>query len=202
MALIVAIAGHRRAGKTFLASQIIDAGQGFGIKIEKLSFADPLKELFCQYKGISVATLSLPDVKENYRKELEQFSDKIKTEDPFCFTNKLLEKISLVGNYVIDDIRFLLEEVVPLLKLTEHKINIYRVYADWGARFKRGMVPDPKVDNSRYETELDLPQEIYMSWGGYYIYNSKDDPSSSMREAKLIVQRSYLRHLIASSTSA
>ena len=188
MANIVSICGQRRSGKTYFSNLVIDVARDFGIKVERVSFAGPLKTLFCDYKHIGIEYLEYN--KEEFRVELEEFSNTCKAEDPFLFTDMLLKSLLPLGNYIIDDLRLFDVELIPLLDL---KVPPYRVYADINTRIARGLKPNPATDNSRYETDLDLPQDIFKKWGGYWVFNNKEGKDHLLEEARYIVRKHFLK---------
>lgn len=189
MPQICGITGLRKSGKTFFCNYVVQVAKDeFGINIRKLSFADPLKKLFTDHKNITLETLEA--YKEEFRKELEDFSSELKKDDPFLLTNLLIKDILPLDKVILDDVRLIDIEIRPLLEL---KASIYRVYAEKRIRLQRGYKPDPINDSSRYEVETELPQEIFKGWGGYYIFNNKDNNKLELiDEAKKIVRRHFL----------
>lgn len=167
------LSGPRRSGKTTIADIIVESAKAYGVDVKKLSFATPLKEEFCKEKGIGIETLLLPEVKEKYRAEMEAFSLRVKTENnnPNHFTDLLFAQILPMDNIVIDDVRLFDEEIMRIRK--EGGV-VWRVYMERQKRLDKGMVANSVTDNSRFETESDLPADCYLSlFGTGWVFNNK-----------------------------
>lgn len=173
MAVIVGFSGPRRSGKTTLADIIVDQAQSFGVTVKKLAFATPLKEQFCKEKGIGLETLLLPDVKEQYRAEMEAFSLRLKAQhnNPNYFTDLLFAEILPTDNVVIDDVRLFDEEI---MRIRQEDGVVWRVYMERQKRLDKGMIANAITDSSRFETESDLPADCYLSlFGTGWVFNNK-----------------------------
>lgn len=185
---IIALCGERKSGKTVLANLIkkkFKEDKGYDVPI--ISFASPLKEEFCHKRGISLDYLEKN--KEQYRYELEQFSIKKKeeTKNQYIFTEKALGALDSVGSgyAIVDDLRLLKIEFKPLL---ERGAFIYRVYSDLEVRISRGLVPNPEVDNSPFETELALDRETLRKLGGKgWVVNNTNNISDLGVEASILI---------------
>jgi len=187
--MLIAFSGHRKAGKTSLARFMQDICVSYGMEEpEILSFASPLKELYCELNNLDIATLLLPDVKENHRKGLEDLSEQVKAEDPTFFTDRLFAKINPAKHQIIDDLRLFDIEFIPLF---EKKVPIWRVYADYDKRRSRGALYDKAVDESKYERDLDWSAYTYYKLCGTgYIFNNKT-PEDLKVEAHKLVSRYF-----------
>ncbi len=191
MAVITAFSGLRLSGKTELSKLIKERAEEYGIHIDIISFATPLKKEFCNEKKIGIEMLMQPHSKELYREAIEEFSIRIKQErGKDYFSTLLFRSILPYGNYCIDDLRLIDDEAVPLLQMGAH---VYRVHADKEVRMERGLIPNPKSDNSRFETELDLPQDTYRKvFGTNWIFNNTQSISNLLIEADIIVRKHFL----------
>lgn len=173
MAIICGLAAPRFSGKTVLADLIVEGARGYGLEVKKLSFATPLKEEFCKFKGIGLEVLALPEVKEQYRAEMEAFSLEVKRKNnnPNHFTDLLFAKILPLDNIVIDDVRLFDEEI---MRIRQEGGYVWRVYAERQKRIDRGMKANPITDISRFETDSDLPVDCYLSlFGTGWVFNNK-----------------------------
>lgn len=184
---VCAFAGRRRSGKSLLSSMIQDVCSAYGMeKPEVLSFATPLKELFCELKGINMESLLLPNVKEKYRQEMQDLSELVKTNEPTYFSDRLFAKLDPSKNQIIDDLRLFDLEFLPL---REKGAVIWYVYANYDNRRDRGATFDRAIDTSPYEQDLDLPAEIYLKLCGTgYIFNNKTQDDLKAEANKLVTK--------------
>src|ERR1035437_5164515 len=104
---VLAFIGSRKTGKTWLSQLLVEMDPRFQIR----SFADPLKEMFAELKGIPVGDLYHQDRKERYREDLVDFSSQIKADrGVFCWTEAYFNSIPLTTEFTVnDDIRFIQE---------------------------------------------------------------------------------------------
>lgn len=166
---------------------IQDVCSAYGMeKPEVLSFATPLKELFCELKGINMESLLLPNVKEKYRQEMQDLSELVKTNEPTYFSDRLFAKLDPSKNQIIDDLRLFDLEFLPL---REKGAVIWYVYANYDNRRDRGATFDRAIDTSPYEQDLDLPAEIYLKLCGTgYIFNNKTQDDLKAEANKLVTK--------------
>ena len=166
---VIAFAGRRRVGKTQAANFIVEMGRDMGLQIDKVSFADPLREAYSKFSGVPVHLLLDDKTKEEYRPKLIKFSAAKKAEDPRIWINKLHERLDPAKHYCIDDLRHL-EEIEHVCK---NKWIPWKIEADKDTRRARGAIYNREVDESLGETELDLCGHTYMCLGGGITYNNK-----------------------------
>lgn len=191
MAVILGLSGPRFSGKTVLADLVVSGAKEYGVEVKKLSFATPLKEEFCKEKGIGIETLLLPEVKEQYRAEMEAFSLRVKAENnnPNHFTDLLFAKILPLDNVVIDDVRLFTEEI---MRIRQEQGYVWRVFTERQRRIDRGMLANPVTDISRFETESDLPADCYLSlFGTGWVFNNK-----SVLDLHLVADGLIKRHFL------
>lgn len=169
---LLAFGGRRKNGKTALAHMIQDFASDIGLeKPEILSFATPLKELYCELNSISMESLLLTNIKEQHRVGMQDLSTQVKAEEPTYFSDRLLAKINPAKNQIVDDLRLFDLELLPLRAKGAY---IWYVYSDFDQRRLRGVVYDPIVDNSAYETELYMSAHTYLTLCGTgWIFNNK-----------------------------
>lgn len=171
---IIAFCGFLKSGKTESAKQL----QFINSKFKRLSFASPLKDSFAQDRGIPREDLDHRIFKEQYREDIQNYSEPFLASDPYFYTKQLFAQINVGDWIVIDDLRRLTElEVVKFLNGVP-----YQIYAEESERVKRGWIRNPKVDNHWSEQELNLDPGVFRDLGGGRVYNNRtiDDLNREM----------------------
>jgi phosphomevalonate kinase len=167
---ILGLVGSRKSGKTLAADYAVEIASYAGMSLRKVSFADPLREMFAREKSITPSMLLENSTKEYYREEMIDFSEEIKAKDPFFFVNKLFEGVLEGESIVIDDIRFIPE----LQGVYERGGIIYKMETSNFSRTQRGWEFTIGVDDNPSETELGaLPSWCFETYGGI-LYNNRD----------------------------
>ncbi len=163
---IISFSGRIKSGKTASVDTICLLDSRF----ERVSFASIMKDMYAREMGINRVILDDVLEKEKHRRGMQEFGDKKRKADRYCFAVALINTLNPNGYYGIDDQRYL-EEVEVLMKLGAVP---YGVFAEPHHRAARGWVPNPDVDNHLSETELgDLNAETWRKLGGGMVYNNK-----------------------------
>jgi phosphomevalonate kinase len=186
---IIGFAGTRKSGKTAAAHQLM----GIDERFRRMSFADPLKDMYCKTKGIGRETLDNVSLKEFYRRDMQEVSTQMKIDNgDDYFAKMLLDQVLSNDFVVIDDVRFVQE-----LKLIRQAGGIvYQVYSDPHKRAERGWEFDPIIDTDISETELGwLTAETFHLLGGGRIYNNH-----STKELRNEIFNVLLRHNFVDQT--
>lgn len=165
---VIALAGRRYSGKTVAADLIVQIGEDMNVYVRKVSFIDPLRELFSKEKGISLRLLVDPETKEEFREGLVRFADEKRKEDPLILITALFASVSVNEHIVIDDMRTI-EELQAVKKVGGKP---YKVHASHSSREMRGYKYNPVIDNGILETEMDLSGDTFMKLGGGQIFNT------------------------------
>jgi phosphomevalonate kinase len=126
---------------------IVEQFKGF----KKLSFATPLKDLYCKENNLDRSILNDVFLKEDHRKGMQEFSEKYLARDKYHFYKLLMQEVSSGDSIVIDDLRYFENEFIPLKELGA---NIIRISSTLENRMARGHVPDPERSNHKSETDL------------------------------------------------
>ena len=170
---ILGLCGRRKSGKSRAADMVIKLTGSTPYPFKKVSFADPLRLMFANEKGIEPESLKDNYTKELYRKELIEYSQKVKAEDPLFFVNALFENyVDEADNIVIDDVRFI-EELAAIKKRGG---IIYKVEASNTIRKARGWEYNADVDENLSETELgDLSAHTMAVYGGILFNNGSEE---------------------------
>lgn len=165
---VVALAGRRRSGKSTTADLITYIGEEMHIVIRKVSFADPLREMFCAETGVTMRELIDPETKELHREWLIEFATEKRADNPYIFIDLLFNTISPSENIVIDDMRSI-EELERVVKAGGKP---YKVASSQSARETRGWRYNSNIDDHVLETELDLSGDTFRLLGGGQIFNT------------------------------
>src|ERR1700722_11378086 len=105
MTHLLVFAGSRKSGKTLISSIVIDLDPRF----KRISFADPLREEFCNEHEIDISELTDNKKKEGYRWEIIDFGESKTKDYPFYWANKWQKKIREEEYVVTDDLRKIAE---------------------------------------------------------------------------------------------
>lgn len=169
---ILGLCGRRKSGKTRVADIVVKMTSGSPYPFKKISFADPLRIMFAEDRGIDPEDLKNNYTKEFHRKDIIEYSQRVKESDPLFFVTALFDFVDQHENIVIDDIRFIEE-------FAETKIRggiIYRVDSSKELRKARGWEYNIDVDESLSETELgDLSAYTMSAFGGIINNNGTDE---------------------------
>jgi phosphomevalonate kinase len=162
------LAGRRRTGKSTTASLIVALGEEMEVHIRRVSFADPLREMFSKETGISMRHLLSVETKEAYRDRLIAFAQEKQKHNPRVLINALFADITVKEDIVIDDMRTI-EELEAVIKVGGKP---YKIVASQKVRESRGYQYNSVIDNALLETEMDLAAHTYMVLGGGQIFNN------------------------------
>jgi dephospho-CoA kinase len=171
--MIIALTGQRKSGKSLLSKMLRDLHPNF----RRIAFGDAMKDRLAEKFNIPIFDLYSPLGKEKYRHLMQVFAEEQKTKDPAIWVNIVTQIIDAQsGDYVIDDLRFLIE----LEALIKRKALIVQVVADRLAQIERGALSaglNPVLNKaiSEHISENDvatLPGEVIQSLGGVVIYNN------------------------------
>lgn len=185
--MIIMLAGKRKSGKTVFADILV----GTLGNIQRVAFADILKDKFATAYGVSIADLHDVTKKEKYREALVEFADRVREADRYFFARALFNALDDDSNYIIDDLRAI-EELELGMALGAVP---YRIHADSNTRKQRGWVYDPKVDDHYLENEMDLTKETYQKLGGDVIYNNTNSIDNLKKEAYLILKERIFQRM-------
>ncbi len=184
---VLALIGPRRTGKTVLAQWLVEKDSRFQLR----SFADPLKEMFAEFKGVSVGDLYHRERKEKYREDLVEFSSKIKLDrGVFFWAEAYFNSIPLISDFfVVDDIRFIQE----LQLLCMFGGVAYRVWAEPYQRRAWGWIYDPLIDDNMSEQDLTRlsAYDLFRCTGGGYIFNTKEGKDYPLPQLSQIISKHF-----------
>lgn len=191
MQKIIAFSGFRKSGKTLISNLLVEISTSLGMTFRKVSFADPVRDMFSKETGIGLTNLTDNLYKEQFRDRLIEFAENLRAKDEYIFINKLFESVGEDESIVIDDLR-LFRELEFLLK---KKTVIYRVTAENHIRRARGWEYNPDIDEHITEKDLDLSQYTYLCLGGGIITNN-----GSIEELKQktlgIIKKHFVKMLV------
>lgn len=193
---VLALIAPRKSGKSFCSQVAVDLDSRFKLK----SFADPIKKMFAEYKGIPVGDLYHQRHKEDYRVDIVEFSRKIKQDRGMYFwAETYFNSLSEEGLYVCDDLR-LLEELQLLCMFGG---VVYRVWAEPHQRRAWGWVYDPAVDEDISERDLRglSAEALHHCTGGGYIYNTSSGKDHLINQLIPILTKHFPEPIASSKSS-
>jgi len=154
--IIFLISGKRKSGKDYIANFMREKNPD--IEIYRLS--EPLKSEYAKAHNLDLQQLlSSSEYKEKYRKEMVEFGQAQRKQNPAYFCEKIAFKNSdQIAMNVIADVRRKTDIAYFKNKYSDpknHKVVTVRLDANLETREKRGFVFDAEVDEQETECDLD-----------------------------------------------
>ncbi|XP_062539441.1 phosphomevalonate kinase [Armigeres subalbatus] len=150
--VVLLISGKRKCGKDFLTERLLQRLTTERAQVIRIS--EPIKRSWAETSGLDLEKL-LGDspYKEQYRKEMIEWSDRKRAEDYGCFCRQACSNLSKEICIVSDirrktDVRFFREQF-------GQRVKSVRIVADDATRMQRGWAFREGVDNVQSECDLD-----------------------------------------------
>lgn len=157
--MIIGLIGHARAGKGEFARI---AKEEFGF--EHVQFSAALLEEFASMRGMTLHHLK--ETKDQYRKELQEYAQRIRNVDPGYWAQKVIDAVEFEKGFgakhiIVDGIRFWVDYGMLKDRYLDD-IRFIRVVSSQKDRVKRGMRPECLNDISeRFINQFPVDGVIY-----------------------------------------
>lgn len=148
--LVIIISGKRKSGKDFISEQLRAL---LGHKSEIFRLSAPLKSHYAKIHNLdSIKLMDTSQYKENHRKAMIGWSEKIRKKDPGYFCRLATENGHLYSIWIISDARRISDMEYFM---TKYQCVCVRIEANMETRAKRGFVFIHGVDDAESECGLD-----------------------------------------------
>lgn len=159
---IYCLYGHYNVGKTYLADEIVEL---HSTEFIRLSFAQKVKENFVKEiePSLTLDDLNDREIKEKYRSKIIDYAENMKVtkgEDVWAkiIVNEIEEihKTKNINNFIIDDLRFVVEYETLIEFVYKHKGKLYLIHL-----ISNNSYEDPQTSDLKAMIDKDRNRRLF-----------------------------------------